>query len=616
MKIPNKKEVAKDWPSRLREFLSALKNVPWAFRLVWEADSKNAILMGAMTFVGAAVPVSQAWIAKLIIDGVLDSVRAGVPAQEGMRLVLPYVLAEFALILVGSLIGRIRSYINSGVRSRLGHAINLRIIRKALTLEARCFEDPKFYDKMETTRRESDFRTKAVISACFSLATNIMTLASFLVLLFAFSPLIAVCLLGSALPVFAAECRYSWWNFKLETGRATEYRSKRYIEALLTLDTTVKEVKLFSLGEPLIRRYIAIYDKMFREDMNLARRRSIEEFAWGILGSLSYYGAYAWIVYLTLTGHTTLGGMALYLTLFRQSSGSFEGLLGDINCLYENGLFLDNLVEFLALKSSVLVLDQAGRPPEDPSRGIEFQGVWFQYPDREDWAISDLSLTIEPGKKLALVGENGAGKTTLIKLLTRLYEPTRGTILFRGVDIRYFSPEEIHRRVSAIFQDFVRYQVPLSENIGFGAIEHLDDQPRIEAAALKSGADEVARALPESYKTMLGRWFDSGQELSGGQWQKIALGRAFMGDGEVLILDEPTAALDAAAEYDIFQRFKELSNGKMAILVSHRFSTVRMADRIAVLKGGKIEELGSHAELVARGGTYAGLFELQAQGYR
>jgi ATP-binding cassette subfamily B protein len=389
-----------------------------------------------------------------------------------------------------------------------------------------------------------------------------------------------------------------------------------YLEHVLTVDSSVKEVKLFNLGEPLLKRYSDAFQVFFREDVDLARRRSIISVGLGVLASLSYYGAYAWIVFVTIAGAITLGSMTFYLTLFRQSQGAFQGLFSNITRLYEHGLFMDNLFTFLALQPQMTQAAQPVPVPPRLQRGIEFRNVSFRYPGRDDWALREINLMIAPGEKLALVGPNGAGKTTLIKLLTRLYDPTEGQILLDGVDLRDYDPDELHRRIGVIFQDFVRYQLTARENIGFGHIDHLDDVQRIDAAAQRGGADDIMAVLPAGMETMLGRWFEDGFELSGGQWQKIALSRAFMRDGEVLVLDEPTASLDAEREYAIFQRFRELTTGKIAVLISHRFSTVRMADRIAVIEGGRITEIGSHAELLQRGGTYARLFEMQAEGYR
>jgi ATP-binding cassette subfamily B protein len=604
------------WRERLTEFGTALRNAPRAFELLWEADRSGTVGLSFCTLLGSALPVSQAWVTKLLIDGVLGSVKAGRPAADGFRAVAPYIAAEFGLIFLGMVNGQLRQLFEKLIDHRLGHLVNTRIMRKALSLEARYFEDADFYDKMQNARRQSEYRVMGLVRSGFLIVQNLLTLVSFVTVLMAFNPWVALILFGAAVPAFIVQAQYSQLSFRLEMWRTPETRSMNYLEQLLTLDTTVKEVKLFGLGEPLLARYASTFWRIFNEDAALARGRSIKSLLWGLLSTGAYYGAYAWITFLTLAGRITLGQMTMYITLFSQSQGTFQGMLEGVASVYENGLFLQNLFAFLGLESQSAGLPKAERPAEDPLRGIEFEDVWFQYPGRKDWAVQGLTLSIGPSEKLALVGENGAGKTTLIKLITRLYEPTKGRVLFRGVDLRYFSPEELHLRVGAIFQDFVKYHLAFSENVGFGAIEHLEDRRRIEEAAKKSGADEIAAALPKGLDTMLGRWFDSGHELSGGQWQKIALGRAFMGEREVLILDEPTAALDAGAEFEIFQRFQSLADGKITLLVSHRFSTVRMADRIAVLKAGKIEELGSHEELLANGGTYARLFELQAQGYR
>lgn len=605
-----------DWRSRLHEFYGALKNVPKAFQLLWEADRFSAVGTAAIVVVSSALPVSQAWVARLIIDGVLEQIRLHAEVRAGFRAVLPYLAAEFALIFIGAVNGQLRQLMDKFSSLKLGHLINTRIVSKAISLEARWFEDPAFYDKMQNARRQSEWRAQGVVNSGFLFIQNFLSLGSFLVVLLAFSPWLAGLLFAAGIPAFLVQCRYSSLSFRLETWRAPETREMAYLEQLLTQDSSVKEIKLFSLGEPLLSRYNKVFWKIFGEDAALAKGRSIKALFWGLLATLSYFVAYGWCIYLTIAGRITLGLMTMYITLFSQSQGTFQGMLDNINTLYENGLFLDNLFGFFGLTSSIEVWDAKKRPADDPRRGIEFKNIWFRYPGNEEWALRDFSLEIGPSEKLALVGPNGSGKTTLIKLLARLYEPTRGDIFLRGVNIKYLPPEEIHRRVGAIFQDFVRYHLTLRENIGFGSVEHMDDRTRLLSAVHKAGAEDLVESLPNKYESVLGRWFDSGHELSGGQWQKVALGRAFMSGGEVLVLDEPTASLDAQAEYDIFLRFRDLTEGKIAILVSHRFSTVRMADRIAVLKGGRLEELGSHQELLARGGIYSSLFELQAQGYR
>jgi ATP-binding cassette subfamily B protein len=389
-----------------------------------------------------------------------------------------------------------------------------------------------------------------------------------------------------------------------------------YLEHLLTVDSSAKEVKLFGLGEPLLKRYQELFWKFYDEDTGLARRRSIISLLWGIFASLTYYGAYAWIVFQTLARAITIGDMTFYLTLFRQSQQTFQGLFFNTGQLYESGLFLDNLFGFLNIIPQMPNPGTARKVNRPIQQGIEFRNVSFRYPDRQEWALHNINLLIRPGEKIALVGANGAGKTTLIKLLTRLYDPTEGQILLDGIDLREYDLNDLRDSIGVIFQDFVRFQLSARENIGFGQIKDLEDEARILAAAERGGADEVIERLPQQYDTVLGRWFEKGAELSGGQWQKIALGRAFMRDSEVLVLDEPTSALDAEREYEIFQRFRELTAGRIALLISHRFSTVRMADRIVVIENGELSEVGTHHELLLLDGTYARLFNLQAEGYR
>jgi ATP-binding cassette subfamily B protein len=608
-------EEPKNWRERLKEARSAFRNVPRAFKLVWEADRNSTLIMGLITLIGAILPISQAYVAKLIVDEVVFAVTNSTGVDAGLRATLPYLLIEFALLTLGAALNQGRSLIEHILNARLGNQINTAIIRKALSLDLHYFEDAQFYDKLQNARREANFRALQMINTSFNLVQNGLTLASFAVGLLTFSPLVALVLFGATIPAFLAQTHFSRLHFRLLTWRAPESRRMNYLEHLLTVDSTVKEIKLFGLGEPLLQRYQELFWKFYAEDTALARRRSLISLFWGILASMSYYGAYAWIVLRTVAGTITIGDMTFYLTLFRQSQGTFQGLFQNLNQLFEAGLFMENLFGFLDLTPQMN--SGSGRKiPRPIKHGIEFRNVSFRYPDRPDWALRELNLTILPGEKIALVGANGAGKTTLIKLLTRLYDPTEGQILLDGVDLRDYDLEDLRLSIGVIFQDFVRYQVSARENIGFGQIKDLADEPRILAAAERGGADEVIERLPEGYDTLLGRWFEKGAELSGGQWQKIALGRAFMRDSEVLVLDEPTAALDAEREYEIFQRFRDLTAGRIALLISHRFSTVRMADRIIVIEGGRLTELGTHRELLDLGGTYARLFNLQAEGYR
>lgn len=606
----------KNWRERLAEGKAALANVPRAFALLWEAAPAGTLGLTAITVTDAAYPAAQAWAAKMILDGVVASIKLGRTPAEGVRAVAPYLFLEFALVLAKDVGSRGRQLVQNLIDLRLGYLVTGRIVRKALTLEMRWFEDPEFYDKLQNARRQSEYRAMTVVNDGFFAAQNALSLASFMAILLVFNPWIALALCAAAIPTFVVQTRYSRDNFRLQTWRAPETREMNYIEQLLTMDDAVEEVKLFELGESLLKEHGETFWKTFREDAALARARTLYGLLWGTLSTVAYYGAWIWVIRMAVLGKITLGGMTFYIALFSQSQGVFQGLLSNVAGLFENGLFLRNLFDFLDLPGAAPRPRAGPRPAEDRSRGVEFDRVWFRYPKSEKWILQDFSLAIKPGEKLALVGENGAGKTTLIKLLTRLYEPERGAVRLNGVDLRDFAPEEIHRRIGAIFQDYVRYQRTLGENVGFGAIERARDAAAVEAAGRKSGADEVAAGLARGYASRLGRWFDDGHDLSGGQWQKVALGRAFMRDGEVLILDEPTSSLDAQSEAAVFERLKALAEGKTALLVSHRFSTVRMADRILVLKDGRIEEIGSHDELVARGGTYAKLFELQARGYR
>ncbi len=607
---------AQSWAERWQGIRAASGNIPRSLALAWQANRVATVGMAIVTLLAAALPAAQAWVGKLVVDTVVDAINNALPVQVGLKATLPFLLIEFGLITLGTILSQSRSLLDHMLNARLGHTINTAIIRKALALDLHYFEDADFYDKLQNARREADYRALSIINTSFLLVQNVITLASFAVLLLAFSPLITLVLFGATIPAFIAQTRYSSLHFRLLTWRAPEFRRMQYLEYLLTVDSSVKEIKLFGLGEPLLKRYHDMFWKFYREDASLARRRSLVSMFWALVSTASYYGAYAWIVWQTIGGVITLGDMTLYLALFRQSQGTFQGLFDNIGHIYESGLFMGNLFGFLGLVPQMPQMAQAQRVPRPIMHGIEFRDVSFRYAGREDWALRHVNLYIAPGEKLALVGANGAGKTTLIKLLTRLYDPTEGQILLDGVDLREYDLDDLRECIGVIFQDFVRYHSTARENVGFGQIKALENEARVVAAAERSGADEVIVELPEGYNTMLGRWFEKGFELSGGQWQKLALGRAFMRDGEVLVLDEPTAALDAEREYEIFQRFRDLTAGKIALLISHRFSTVRMADRIAVLDHGQVTELGTHLELLQRDGTYARLFSLQAEGYR
>lgn len=599
------------WKEVRRSFI----HTPQAMRLVWQTNRAATIGLGFLTVGGALLPAAQAWVGKLIVDGVVASIQHGADAAR-VKTVFLYVLVELGLFLLSAALNQARRLIQQLVQLQLANRVRAEIIRKALTLDLAFFEHPDFYDRLQNARREGGYKPVDLINDTFQIVQNTITMVSFAALLLRFSPWLVVILLAASVPAFIAEARFSEQGFRLLTRRAPETRQINYLARLLTEDSAAKEIKLFNLGNTLLTRYVTLFEKFFQEDKSLALRRAVAGFSLGLIATLGFYGSYAWIVWNTLEGKISLGDMTLYISIFRQGQSTFQSILSAVGSIYENNLFMANFFDFLSLEPQMAIAAHRQVLPVPLRSGIEFRGVGFRYPESDAWALRNVDLHIRTGEKIALVGHNGAGKTTLIKLLSRLYDPTEGAILIDGIDIRILDPLELRKRVGVIFQDFVRYHLPARENIGFGQIEELASFERIIASARKSGAHSIIEDLPDGYETMLGRWFHGGHELSIGQWQKIALARAFMRDAEILVLDEPTASVDAQTEYDIFRHFHELTEGKMAILISHRFSTVRMADRIVVIQEGRIAELGSHQELLRQEGIYARLFGMQAEGYR
>jgi ATP-binding cassette subfamily B protein len=598
-----------------RKLRQSFTHTPQAMRFVWRTNPWATAGLGSLTLGGALLPATQAWVGKLIVDGVVAAMQSGQNAEQ-IKNVFSYLILELVLFLLSAAFNHGRRLVQQLIQLQLANRIRAEIIRKSLTLELAYFEDADFYDRLQNARREGGYKPVELINDTFLIVQNAITLISFAVLMLRFSPWLVVILLATGIPAFIAETRYSERGFRLLTRRAPETRQVNYLSRLLTEDTAVKEIKLFNLGGTLLKRYTTLFDKFFREDKALALRRAGAGFSLGLIASLGFYGSYAWIVWHTVHAKISLGDMTLYLAIFRQGQSTFQSILSALGNIYENNLFMAGFFEFLGIEPRMKIAARQRKLSLPLRFGIELRGVGFRYPDSAEWALRGVDLTIRPGEKIALVGHNGAGKTTLIKLLSRLYDPTEGIILIDNIDIRDLDPVELQQMIGVIFQDFVRYHLPVKENIGFGQIDAMGDAARVAAAARKSGAHAVIEDLPSGYDTMLGRWFHEGHELSLGQWQKIALARAFMRNAEILVLDEPTASVDARTEYEIFQNFKALTEGKMAILISHRFSTVRMADRIAVIEQGRIAELGTHEELLCREGTYAQLFTMQAEGYR
>ena len=602
--------------SRVQAFFAALRNTPEAFRLVWAAGKSAAMVEIFLTLITSFLPAAQAWAGKLIIDSVMTAAARELAPVDGLLFVGPYLLLEFGLVLISSVVGTMRTYFDKILQYQLVNHVNTLIIRKSISLDLQFFENPEFYDTLQNARRQADISALNIVNATLQMGQQTITIFSLVVLLWDFSPWLALVVFITAIPAFLSQSQYAERAFRVVNHRAPESRLLNYIEMLLTSNETVKEIKLFGLGESLLGRYRDLFTRFYQEDRQIAKQRSFAGVGWGLVSNLGYYGSYAWIVMRTIAGMVTLGDMTMLLTIFRQSQVSFRSLLDSLNRLYESNLFLDNLMTYLKLEPQIVSPADGIPAPEVIQDGIEFRNVSFRYPGAENDVLRGINLHIRPSEKIALVGLNGAGKTTLIKLVTRLYDPTEGQILLDGVDLREYNLTSLRQCFGVIFQDFVRYQFTVRENIAFAQIDAMDDFARIQDAADRGGASEMIARMPAGYDTMLGRRWEKGLELSGGEWQKSALARAFMRKSEVLVLDEPTSALDAQAEYAVFQRFGALIEDRIAILISHRFSTVRMADRIVVLSDGRVLEIGSHDELILKDGAYARLFNLQAEGYR
>lgn len=603
-------------PDSPRELLGVFRFSRRALALVWTTSGRLTLMLGVLTLLAGVLPAAIAYVGALIIDAVVAAARAYQDSgTASYRAVMTYVAIEGGLVAALAGAQRALSTCQSLLRAQLGQRVNVMILEKALQLELAQFEDSEFYDKLTRARREASSRPLSLVMRTFGLAQNAVSLVSYGVLLAQFSVWAVLVLVLAGLPAFLAEAKFSGDAFRLFRWRSPETRMQMYLETVLAREDHAKEVQLFGLGGKLLDRYRAIFETLYREDRNLTLRRDSWGFVLGLLGTLTLYGAYAWVAFTTILGQITLGQMTMYMMLFRQGQSAVSASLSAIGGMYEDNLYLSTLYEFLETPVTVRPAQFARGPARGD--GIRFEGVSFSYPGAEEPALTDIDLHVQPGESLALVGENGSGKTTLIKLLARLYSPTTGRILLDGLDLQAWDETALRQRIGVIFQDFARYQLKVGENIGAGDVRHFEDEARWIRAAELGMALPIVEALPDGFGTQLGKWFKQGRELSGGQWQKIALARAFMrSEADILVLDEPTAAMDAAAEATIFEHFRGLTRNRIAILISHRFSTVRMADQIVVVDDGRIIERGSHAELMALDGLYARLFSLQARGYR
>jgi ATP-binding cassette subfamily B protein len=610
---------ARSWKERF----GALKNLPAFFALVWRTSRFLTTASLTLRLVRALVPIVTLYIGKLIIDEVVVLVqRPDNPPTlqawldsgliDGLVLLLA---AEFALAIATDVLGRIVALIDNLLSQRVSNASSLRLMEHAATLDLEDFEDADFQDRLERARRQASGRM-TLMGQLFGQVQDIVTVISFGAGLIFYAPWLIALLILALVPAFLGEAYFNAQSYTLDYLRTQERRELDYLRLTAASVETAKEVKIFGLHGFLIGRYRRLAEALYAASRRLALRRA----AWGgmltAIGTIGYYLAYAYIAWRTLSGDFSVGDLTFLAGSFLRLRGLLEGLLSGLSTTAAQALYVDDLFSFFALRPRIRSPEGALPFPQPIRQGFSFEDVGFRYPDAQRWAVRHLSFTLQAGEVLALVGENGAGKTTLVKLLTRLYDPTEGRILLDGRDLRDYDLAALRGNMGVIFQDFVRYNLRAGENIAVGRIEARHERPRIEEAARRSRADDVIARLPAGYDQMVGKRFRNGVELSGGEWQKVAIARAYMRDAQVLILDEPTAALDARAEFEVFQRFKELSAGKTAILISHRFSSVRMADRILVLADGKVEAAGTHEELIARPGRYAELFELQAAGYR
>ena len=605
-----------DSQNPVKKFIAVFQYSGVALKIVWSTSAKLTIAMALTTLFAGVLPAAIASVGGLFVDVVSNAFQDDGSNTAQLRSeALYYVFLEAGLVVLMTGAQRINTVCQSILRVLLGNKINVMILEKALTLELAHFEDAEYYDKLVRARREASSRPLSLVIKTFDLFRDIIALITIGIWLFQFSPYAVLLLAVAGVPAFIAEAKFSGEAFRIHRRRSAERRMQIYLEMVLTREDGVKEVKLLQLGKMFLQRYVDIFLNIYKEDRSLVLRRGIWGYILGLIASAAFYFAYGWVGFAAIAGAITIGQMTMYIAQFRLGQNSVTNSLTSINGMYEDNLYLSNLTEFLSHK----VPEQTGEgiAGPNPDDGIRFENVSFSYPGAQTPALKNINLHITPGESLAIVGENGSGKTTLIKLLTRLYAPTEGRILVDGLDLQEWDTNAIREKIGVIFQDFARYQLIVGENIGIGDVDNIDDGNQIEEAARKGMADEFVRDLPLDYQTQLGTWFKDGKELSGGQWQKIALSRAFMrSKADILILDEPTAAIDARAEAEIFEHFNDLTDNRISIIISHRFSTVRRADHIIVLEKAEVLEQGSHQQLLEMDGQYATLFNLQAKGYQ
>jgi ATP-binding cassette subfamily B protein len=595
-----------------RERLSALRHVPPVLKIVWRSGPLVVTMGLVLRLFASLLPIALLWIAKLIIDSIVHAVASHQPVGRGFWWL---VAAEFGLAVLGSFLGRTIDYFDALLADKYTRHVSIEVMKHAAALDLATYEDPVFYDRLERARVQATDRL-GMIQSIGRLVQQVITAVSLSVSIIVFSPWLLLLLILGVIPAFLGESHFAFLGYATNFRQTPIRRQLDYLRVLGGSREAAKELKLFGLKEFLIERFTRLSDQIYRENIGLARRRLIAGAFLSMIGTAGYYSAYVFIVWRTIHGVLTIGELTFLSGAIVQASGNIQQIFSTLASIADQALFLTDLLAFFEMRPTIFSKPNALPAPRPIVRGFEFRNVSFRYPGSSRLVLSGLNFQLRPGERVALVGENGQGKTTIVKLMTRLYDPLEGQILLDGIDLREYSLEDLYREIGVIFQDFMRYEMTARENIAVGQIETLARLEPLQEAARKSMAAPVIERLHFRYEQVLGRRFEGGVDLSGGEWQKVALARAYLRNAQILILDEPTAALDARSEFEVFRRFSELTTGKTALFISHRFSTVRMADRVVVLENGKITEDGSHEELANLGGRYAEMFELQAIHYR
>jgi ATP-binding cassette, subfamily B, bacterial len=604
------KDLAKDLTWRTR--FASLRNVRPLFGMVWETSPPLVFATMLLRLCRAVLPLAMLWVPKLILDAVVAFVSHG---TGNLNRIWKLVALELGLAILSDILGRATTLCDSLLGDRFTDLVSVRLMRHATELDLASFEDPAFYDKLERARRQSTGRL-TLLASLLNMGQDALALLSLSAGLIVFSPWLMLLLVAAVIPAFLGETHFTMLSYSVHYRWTPQRRMLDYLRFLGASAQSAKEVKIFGLGGHLAQRYDELSHDIYLDNKKIAIKRAIVGSVLNVISTGGYYGAYVVVLAKTLAGGISIGTFTFLTGSFSRSRSYIQSILGDFNDISEQAIFLKDLFEFFEMQPTIRSEPNSIPAPRPIRQGFEFRNVSFSYPGSDRLVVQNINFQLHPSEKVALIGENGAGKTTLVKLLARLYDPTAGKILLDGIDLREYDVEDLRREIGVIFQDYLRYDMLARENIGFGKVESMGEQPRLDTAAHKSLAKALIERFPNGYDQMVGRRFEGGVDLSGGEWQKLALARAYMRDAQLLILDEPTATFDARAEYEVFQRFAELTRDRMAVLISHRFSTVRMADRILVLADGEIMEQGTHQQLVALGGRYAELFELQAAGYR